>query len=713
MDFDLQGGTGHREIDPSLQHCLMSLERIDARLRREVRRWQLAGQDMTDQFRGLYISDTTAEDLLKRPVATSWGQQTSLPAEEEEHFRQLEEDACTRLDSLGSRLLQLGCEPRLDRLRRVFGLTAFEIDAFLVCLAPSLDLRYERIYGYLQDDVTRRRPSVNLILDLLCPAGPERLLHLASFDENAPLFRWELLKFTPESANQAVPLLSRLLAVDESVLTWLLGSYSPSAEFRPYIALEDGKTTEEDRLLAAESIDLIISLPKNGILAFEGPDEGSKEAAGRLFAARNERRLLRAALQTDSEDPSPLRLVGRALRDARLLDAIPYLSGWEACLHGNVPVPGAFNEVLYFPGAVIIGSHATWQASPVSPDRPLVWAEFSQPGYDQRSRLWRYFRGEDFAELPILAGQFKLESRAIRDAVYSARSRAAMRGGPVQAEDLFAEARAYSNPSLAGLARKITPRYTWEDIILPADGLAQLEEIIATVRSRAQVLEVWGAGQKLAASQGLTVLFAGPPGTGKTMAAEILSGELGLDLYKIDLSTVVSKYIGETEKNLERIFQEAASSNAILFFDEADAIFGKRSEVRDAHDRYANLEISYLLQRMEAYDGITILATNLRANLDDAFTRRLQFAVDFPFPDENDRLRIWEGLFPPGVPRAPDLDLERLARRYKLAGGSIRNILLGAAYLAAADGGVVTMEHLQHSARRELQKMGRLVVEND
>jgi SpoVK/Ycf46/Vps4 family AAA+-type ATPase len=236
-----------------------------------------------------------------------------------------------------------------------------------------------------------------------------------------------------------------------------------------------------------------------------------------------------------------------------------------------------------------------------------------------------------------------------------------------------------------------------------------LSEIIMTVRQRPQVLEGWGVGQKLVSSRGVTVLFAGPPGTGKTMAAEIIAGELGLDLYKIDLSSIISKYIGETEKNLERIFSEASSSNAILFFDEADALFGKRSEVRDSHDRYANIEISYLLQRMEAYDGITILATNLRANLDEAFTRRLQFSVDFPFPEEEDRLRIWQALFPSGVPRAADIDFALLARRFKLAGGNIRNILVSAAYLAAADGGQVTMSHLLHGARRELQKMGKLL----
>src|SRR6185369_9673429 len=206
--------------------------------------------------------------------------------------------------------------------------------------------------------------------------------------------------------------------------------------------------------------------------------------------------------------------------------------------------------------------------------------------------------------------------------------------------------RLQSNRKLAALAQKITPRYKWTDIVLPAGRLEQLREICNTLRHRSRVYEDWGFGRRLALGKGLNVLFAGPSGTGKTMAAEILAGELGLDLYKIDLSSVVSKYIGETEKNLSKIFAEGRASNAVLFFDEADAVFGKRTEVRDAHDRYANIEVSYLLQRMEEYEGMVILASNLRKNMDDAFVRRLHFSIEFPFPTDADRRRIWDGLWP-------------------------------------------------------------------
>jgi SpoVK/Ycf46/Vps4 family AAA+-type ATPase len=209
----------------------------------------------------------------------------------------------------------------------------------------------------------------------------------------------------------------------------------------------------------------------------------------------------------------------------------------------------------------------------------------------------------------------------------------------------------------------------------------------------------------------LNVLFAGPSGTGKTMAAEIMANELGLDLYKIDLSTVVSKYIGETEKNLARIFEEAETSNAILFFDEADALFGKRSEVRDSHDRYANIEISYLLQRMEEYDGMAILATNLHKNMDDAFVRRMHFTVEFPFPDARHRRLIWEKVWPTDTPRSAELDLDFMARQFELTGGNIRNIAVAAAFLAASDGQVVTMSQLVGATHREYQKMGKVMAD--
>jgi len=715
-------------IDLDLRYLQAQLSRLDVLLGREVRRWQLAGQDPHDAFRGLYVSDDQAGALVARPFGTSWGRVVPLPPDEEQAFREAEELADRYARSLAETARHSGHILRLEHLAAVFGLDRFDLDVLLICLAPTLDLRYERLYGYLQDDVTRRQPTVSLVLDLLCEPGTARLTTFSRFASDAPLFRSYLLERTTTADH--TPLLSQALRPDEAVVSWLLGRYQPHAELGPHAVLSQPEDSETDRLLAAAVWPAVSShISAQSIAVFFGPDMATQKAAARQIAAQAGEPLLTVNLAAVLQaDVPPSRAVRLALRDARLTGAIPCLSGWDAVLSGGAPPAALLTEIFHHPGLVILSSRKPWRAGEVERDRNLFWQEFPIPEFTQRCALWEHFlstsrpanermdealRREMEEATLALGGQFLLTTSQIRDAVASARDAAAQQGSPLRSEDLFAAARLHSNPGLSSLARKIVPRYGWEDIVLPEDQVMLLHELVATVRGRPKVLGEWGVGEKLASSAGVTVLFAGPPGTGKTMAAEIIASELGLDLYKIDLSTVVSKYIGETEKNLERIFSEARTSNAILFFDEADALFGKRSEVRDSHDRYANIEISYLLQRMEAYDGVTILATNLRANLDEAFTRRLQFAVDFPFPQEEDRLRIWQTLFPPDVPRDPGLDFGLLARRFKLAGGNIRNIIVSAAYLAASDGGRVTMGHLLHGTRRELQKMGRLIGEDD
>ncbi len=707
------------EIDLSLQHLQCELRRIDALIRREVRRWQLAGQDPNDAFRGLYVSDAQAEALLERPFASSWGQAVRLDPGEETFFQQELSRAEGETAALKETACRQGLSLRLDQLSSAFNLDRFETDVLLICLAPALDLRYERLYGYLQDDVTRKRPSANLALDLLCPSGPERLLKLSCFSEEAPLFQFHLLEFTGEPGVAQPPLLGRALAVNETAVSWLLGSYQPAGELAPYLTLSQPAPCEADGLLAGPAVSQALQESEiPGLFALAGSDQAGQDAAARLLAARLDLPLLAldlAALAAQNPDaPTPAQAVRAALRDSRLTGAILSVRGWDACLEDGLPSGQLLAELCGHPGLILLSSHSHWHLRGFERQRRVAWIEFPAPDHTRRLELWQHFLPDlppGGLRLDLLAGQFALNAGQIRDAAAAARDLAAGRGEPIGPADLYAAARQLSTPRLGGLARKISSHYGWDDIVLPEDQVALLKEIVATVRGRPIVLDEWGVGRKLASSRGVTMLFAGPPGTGKTMAAEVIGGELALDLYKIDLSTLVSKYIGETEKNLAQVFAEAESSSAILFFDEADALFGKRSEVRDSHDRYANIEISYLLQRMESYDGVTILATNLRANLDEAFARRLQFVVDFPFPDETYRLRIWQALFPPGVPHASDLDLALLSQRYKLAGGNIRNILVNAAYLAASNGGVVQMDHLLHGARRELQKMGRMVDE--
>jgi ATP-dependent 26S proteasome regulatory subunit len=711
-------------LDLNNLYLLLGLGRIDIRLRRAVVLWQRAGQSLEDTFRGLYVADNEVTGLLKRPISANWGDTVSLTAEEEDFFRREELEAGQRAEEVRAEAASRGIPLRLEQLKKFFDLDESSLDAFLICLAPALDLRYEKVYGYLQDDVSRKRPTVGLVLDLLSDPGPERLAFQTRFGGDSPLFKYRLLEAIPDNRSVGQPLLAQILKIDPAIVSWLCGRYQPPEELEGRAVLDYPTVTEADLLLAGEMADRAMvcwdqSAADGGALwSFFGPDEESRNATARLVAARARRPLLAVDLGHKSPpdgpaDPLPLRL---ALRDARLTGAVLYLTGGDRYFREESVETGLLAELFAHPGAAIVAGDQPWQPRGIDRDKRLFAIPFPHPPREQRVRLWRFFLEDEPFEadaLSDLAGQFQLTSGQIRDAVLAARDQATQDGRLVRVDDLFAAARARSSQKLSTLSVKVIPRYDWADIVLPDDQLALLRELVDTVLLRPRVLDEWGVGRKLVASRGVTALFSGPPGTGKTMAAEVIAGRLGLDLYKIDLSSIVSKYIGETEKNLERIFTEAASSNAILFFDEADALFGKRSEVRDSHDRYANIEISYLLQRMETYDGVTILATNLRANLDEAFARRLNFAVDFPFPEENYRRRIWRTLFPEAVPHEAGLDFDLLARRYRLSGGNIRNILVSAAYLAAADGQVITMTHLLRGARRELQKMGRLVSEEE
>ena len=698
---------------------------LDARLEQDVRRWQMAGQDPVDRFRGLYVSDAKALDLVRRGAGTQWGTGMELPADEAKQLEGMEADALKAMRTLEKEAEASGVNLRLKAVQAIFNLNDFEWWAFVVCLAPALDLRYERIYGYLQDDVTRTFASVDLLLHLLVPEGLFRLQYLPEFDRQNTLRTFRLIVPIEESG-KPVSALRQAFRVEPGVVNWLLGAYAPSAELGEGAVLYPADEESAD-LSAAE----IFSLPKmpdketvinvQPMLSLHGSDILQQELTARQMAAALGRSLLEIKISPDEDVTAALGKLYPAVRDAQLLDALLFVQGCdlfidvERCL-----LPSAFDALHLLGDTVLLGSQHAFHFNPDMPgnDSALMSVHFENLTAAERADLWAVLLDGVSEEIPeeellILSGQFSLTSGQIVAAASSAMSNALQKGRSLQTTDLFEAARLHSGHHLAELARKIEPRYEWEDLVLPETPITMLTEMVSMVQSRPLVLETWGLGRKLTAGAGVSALFSGPPGTGKTLAAQIMANQLGIDLYQIDLSTVVSKYIGETEKNLERIFREASESNAILFFDEADSIFGKRSEVKDAHDRYANIEVGYLLQRMEDYSGVAILATNLRANLDEAFTRRLQFIINFPFPDEEYRLRIWEVLMPPDLPVADDLDFKLLADRFKLAGGSIRNIIVSAAYLAAADGGVVTMNHLMHGTRREFQKMGRLLHDGD
>ncbi len=619
-------------------------------------------------------------------------------------------------------------------LRRRFALDDFDLQALLIGLAPEIDPRYERIYAYLQDDVTRRRPTVGLILDLLGATAEQRLRLRERFNPAAPLLRSGLTRLGEFTANPSpgAGLLSSALILDESLVRFLLGPDGPDprlselCEWREFPA-----GIEPDGLIIGAELSKAISAlsQMERIQAyFQGrPGSGQLQAAQTLAAMRGQALCYAAAPALVESRLGGETATALFLRNAEFNQALALIRSADALL-GE---PWLGRLLAESQAEVILAGSATWRADLEHPVG-LTLVTFELPKPTGRRAIWQsaaaaYGLRVDETLLDELTQRFRLRPGQVYGAAASLAAnreaekpqatenktvkRRARENRVEKREAWFAAARAQTGQALEGVAQKITPRQGFQDLVLPQDSLAQLHDMAGQVNERDRVMEQWGFGQRLSLGRGVTALFAGPPGTGKTMAAEVVAGSLGLDLFRIDLARVVSKYIGETEKNLNEVFAAAEDSNAILFFDEADALFGRRSEVHDAHDRYANIEVAYLLQKMEQYEGAAILATNLRQNLDEAFLRRLSFVVNFPFPDEDSRRRIWQGIWPDETPLDKTIDFAWLAQRFRMSGGNIRNIALAAAYLAAQDGGRVTHEHLLLAARREYHKMGKIFPE--
>ena len=707
---------GRIEIDKEscLNGLLPAFRRLDQRLKLLVGAWNVSESDLdTQPYPGLTISRSEISRLLERePGVPAFTFDEALP--QGPLF-----DASDDADA----------NSKLVWLAREYDLASFDLDVILIALATELDLRYERVFAYLQDDITCRRPSVDLALNVLCPSGDARQARRTHFTADGPLIKNGLLHLSTD-LDHGRSILAHQLRLDDGVINLLLGVKGLGPRLAAFCQLIDSSLSLADVPIDSDLKRALQVLSTRASteplrLHFRGPAGTPKRQTAEALAGQTISRLLilvdiEHALEVASDFEQSLRLI---LREARLRQALLYFENLDVLLTEERAV--SYRRLLE-------GVNETSSAVILSGEKPLgssslriYEANFLVPDFAQRRMCWETNLGRnsialDAETLDALAGSFRLPTGEIETAVTAAIDRARWRAAeqPVAdppsassalpaAHDLFFSARARSSHHLGRFARKIEPKYDWADLVLPADQLSQLGEISARYKHQHVVYGNWGFGRKLALGKGLNALFSGHPGTGKTMAAEVIANDLLLDLYKIDLSQVVSKYIGETEKSLNRIFHEAQASSAILFFDEADALFGKRTEVKDSHDRYANIEVSYLLQKMEEYDGIAILATNLRQNIDGAFLRRMQSIIEFPFPDEEHRRRIWEVVFPKEAPVASDVDFGMLARTIRLAGGNLKSIGLAAAFYAASDGGVIRQQHLIDAARREFQKLGQ------
>ncbi len=570
----------------------------------------------------------------------------------------------------------------------MFGLSGFERDVLLLCAGVELDSSLADLCARQHGDPARRFATFGLALAALDGA------HWSALAPAAALRRWQLVELADPSSVTASP-----LRIDERILHHLAGVDYLDVRLDGLVETATGIPLAPSQIEAAtRAADQVEAADAPARVALCGVDPSSRRAVAGAAAHRLGLGLLvvrAGALPTELESPARL-----CAREAALSDALLLVESGDG--DADPQRVAAIERFVDRLDATVLTSSREPLAGL---DRPGPRIDVERPTHDEQRALWIHELGPAAARVhggvDALVSHFDLEAGTIARVATVA---AVPEGRDVRAA-LWHECRVQARPRLDNLAVRIEPAAGWEDLVLPEAQRSILRQVAAQVRTRATVHHHWGFAARSSRGLGTAALFSGPSGTGKTMAAEVLAGALELDLYRIDLSAVVSKYIGETEKNLRQVFDHAEGSGAILLFDEADALFGKRTEVRDSHDRYANIEVSYLLQRMEAYRGLAILTTNLEGALDQALMRRLRFVVRFPFPDATQRREIWQRTFPAAAPLGA-VDVDVLAR-LDVAGGNIRNIGINAAFLAADSGARIEMDHLLAAARSEFAKLER------
>jgi hypothetical protein len=579
-------------------------------------------------------------------------------------------------------------EPAIDRLTALFHLSAFERDILLLCAGIEMDGALAALCGGAQHQPALAYASFSLAMAVL----PQP--HWSALSPARPLRRFHLLELDATRGLTAAP-----LRIEERILHDLAGVNLLDTRLRPYL-----RECPASEWIAAEHRDVsrraeaVVSgkTAEPPLVLLCGDDPQGQEDVASLVAQRLGRQLY--ALNTQD-----LPAVGADLNQLATL--------WERetmLLPGALVMqcaPGGYTAAARqlaerLPGPLFVASR-----EPVRLDRAAIRFDVDKPLPVEQKKLWQQALGASAQKLngalDNLSEQFRLSAKSI----FATSTLVAVNDDAADSDALWNACRSLARPRLEDLAQRIVPAAGWDDLILPAPQKRMLRQLADQVSHRLTVYETWGFSGTGRRGLGVSALFAGGSGTGKTMAAEVLAGALKLDLYRIDLSAVVSKYIGETEKNLRQVFDAAEEGGVVLLFDEADALFGKRGEVKDSHDRYANIEVSYLLQRMEAYQGLAILTTNLKSSMDKAFQRRLRFVVHFPFPDATQREAIWRRAFPAKTPTA-GLN-PALLSQLNVTGGNIRNIALNAAFLAAAANAPVDMSHLLEAAHLEAQKIER------
>lgn len=576
----------------------------------------------------------------------------------------------------------------IERLATIFGLSSFERDVVLLGAGVEMDSKLARRVS----EALGREPrgAITFALALATLAEP----HWSALAPTAPLRRYRLVELEAERG-----LTTAALRVDERILHYLAGVNVLDPRLEPLLQFKGHphSIAERHRALAVETIaGFDPGSRQPPVLHLCGDDPRGQEDIASLWAVNAGRRLYALRAENIPSATAEIdQLVGLWTRESALLPAVLLVQ-----CGSSAPTTASRQILERLPAPLVLASRET-----VRLERPLLRYDVDKPDPVEQKLLWEHAlgaaaEGQDDL-LDDLAEQFRLSAETIAALGGSAQAS----DGAIDATRLWNVCRSLARPRLEDLAQRIEPVATWSDLILPEAQMQVLRQLAAQARHRMTVYETWGFAERGRRGLGISALFAGASGTGKTLAAEVLASALRLELYRIDLATVVSKYIGETEKNLKQVFDAAEEGGVMLLFDEADALFGKRGEVKDSVDRYANIEVGYLLQRMESFQGLAVLTTNLKSSLDKAFQRRLRFTVDFPFPDTAQREAIWQRVFPAKTP-TEKLDAKLLAQ-LNMVGGNIRNIAVNAAFLAAEAGCKVGMEHLLRATRLEAIKAER------
>jgi len=603
---------------------------------------------------------------------------------------------------------QMSSPPTLESLCKIFGLSNFERMVLLLCAAVELDSQFDSFLASAQKDNAGSYPTFSLAMSVF----PEP--HWSALSPAAPLRYWRLIE-----TGQGASLTKSPIRIDERILNYIAGVQHLDERLLEYIEPVD--EAEEivpslQRIITGISNTWIKTRnhPVVPVIQLNGTEVASKRAIVTAACKKSGLKLFLIPAHFIPLDYNEVSALIRLLiRESVLSSGIVMLDCHGVETIDTIRIKSIRKLIESFKGGLIVSNRDPWNIE----NRAVISFEVGKPTAQEQMMLWKKELGQNTfgsnGKLESLVSQFSMNWQTIR--AIGAKLRSDPGSNEINAidsnDDLWEACRVQTRPRLDDLAQFIEPAASWDDLIIPQLEKQVLHDIAIHLRQRIKVYEQWGFIKKGKRGLGISALFAGPSGTGKTMAAEVLANELRLDLYRIDLSAVVSKYIGETEKNLRRVFDAAEDSGVILLFDEADALFGKRSEVKDSHDRYANIEVSYLLQRMEAYRGLAILTTNRKTALDNAFLRRIRFIVNFPFPDALQRHEIWKRIFPKDTPTR-NLDLNRLAQ-LNVTGGNIRNIALNAAFLAAEKDNPVLMEHLLHAAKSEYAKIEKSLTESE